>query len=340
MGYTVAIVGATGMVGAEYIKVIEARNFPANDVVLLASDRSAGRKLKVKGKEVTVKATSPDAFKGVDIVFLAAESDISQKFTPVAAKAGAVVVDESSAFRMAPEVPLVVPEVNPEDIKWHKGIIASPNCIAVQNVVALYPLHKVNPVKRLIISTYQSTSGWGAAAMEELKFQAKEVLESRKTTPKVFYHQIAFNVFPEIDECMENGYTKEEWKLAEETKKIMHAPEIAITSTCVRVPTYIGHCQAVTIEFEHPMSTAQAREILSAAPGVKLMDNMVNHEYPTPWEIAGSDEVFVGRIREDTSRTGGLTMWIVADNTRKGSALNGVQIAEEIVKREWLKVRR
>ncbi|MFH0846999.1 MAG: aspartate-semialdehyde dehydrogenase [Chloroflexota bacterium] len=340
MGYTVAIVGATGMVGGEYIKVIEERNFPADNVVLLASDRSAGKKLRVKGKDVIVRATNPTAFKGVDLVFLAAESDISKEFTPVAARAGAVVVDESSAFRMEPDVPLVVPEVNPEDIKWHKGIIASPNCIAVPTAMVLKPLHSVNKVRRVIISTYQSTSGWGAAAMEELKLQAREVLDNKKTAPKVFYHQIAFNVFPEIDKCMDNGYTKEEWKLAEETKKIMHAPEIAITSTCVRVPTYIGHCQALTVEFERPMSPTMARAILGRAPGVKVVDDIANHEYPTPWEIAGTDEAFVGRIREDTSKAGGLTMWIVADNTRKGSALNGVQIAEEMLKREWLKVRR
>ena len=340
MAYRVAIVGATGMVGAHYIKILEERKFPAGEVVLLASDRSAGRKLRVMGKDVTVRATKAEEFKGVDIVFLAAESDISREATPAAVKMGATVVDESSAFRMEPDIPLVVPEVNVEDIKGHKGIVASPNCIAVPTAMVLNPLHKVNPVRRVILSTYQATSGWGAAAMEELKSQATEVLAGNKAEAKVFPHQIAFNIMPEIDKFMDNGYTKEEWKCIEETKKMMHAPEIAFSATCVRVPTLIGHCQAITVEFEKPMPPEEVRRILGKSPGIKVIDNPTAHEYPTPWEVTDTDDVFVGRIREDISRPGGVVMWVVSDNVRKGSALNGIQIAEEMIKRGWLKPRR
>ncbi len=340
MGYKVALVGATGMVGSEFINTLEERKFPVDEIHFFASERSAGRKLRYKGKEVTVKELNPDGFKGIEIAFFATESGISREWAPVAAKAGAVVCDDSSAFRMDPTVPLVISEVNPEDIKWHQGIISNPNCSTIGLLVALYPLHKVNPVKRLIVSTYQSVSGWGQAAMEELNQQVQQSAKGEKLTHRIFPHQIAFNVLPEIDSAMENGYTKEEWKMSEETHKILHDPSIAISATCARVPVMVGHSESATIEFTRPMSPKEAREILAKAPGVKVMDNLPSHIYPDALTATGKDEVLVGRIREDTSKSGGIVMWVVSDNLRKGSALNTVQIAEEMIKRDWLKPRR
>ena len=335
-GYNVAIVGATGLVGQEFIKVLEQRNFPMTSIQLLASERSVGKKLFVTHREIEVKETTAESFKGIDIALFSAGAEISRYFSPIAAQSGTVVVDNSSAFRMADTVPLVVPEVNPEDIKRHKGIIANPNCSTIQMVVALYPLHKVNPIKRVIAATYQAVSGTGSAAVDELTAQAKQVLDGQTTIPHVYPHQIAFNVLPEIDVFLDNGYTKEEWKLVEETRKIMHAEDIAISATCVRVPVFTGHSMAVNIEFSQPMSPEEARRILAQAPGVKIMDDPVISLYPQPWSAAGTDEVFVGRIRRDASHPNGLVMWIVADNLRKGAALNTVQIAEEMIKREWI----
>jgi len=335
--YNVAIVGATGLVGQEFIKVLEQRNFPMTSIQLLASERSVGKRLFVAHQEIEVKETVSESFKGIDIALFSAGTEISRYFSPIAAQSGAVVIDNSSAFRMMDTVPLVVPEVNPEDIKWHKGIIANPNCSTIQLVVALYPLHKVNPIKRIITATYQAVSGTGSAAVDELTVQVKQVLDGQTTIPHVYPHQIAFNVLPEIDVFLDNGYTKEEWKLVEETRKIMHAEDIAISATCVRVPVSTGHSMAVNIEFSQPMSPEEARRILAQAPGVKIMDDPVISLYPQPWSAAGTDEVFVGRIRRDTSHPNGLVMWIVADNLRKGAALNTVQIAEEIIRREWIR---
>jgi len=334
-GYRVAIVGATGLVGQEFIKVLEERNFPMTSIRLLASDRSAGKKLFVTHKEIEVKETVPESFKGIDIALFSAGAEVSRYFSPIAAQSGAVVIDNSAAFRMMPDVPLVVPEVNPEDIKWHKGIIANPNCSTIQMVVVLYPLHKVNPIKRIIVDTYQAVSGTGSAAVEELTTQAKQVLEGQSAIPHVYPHQIAFNVLPEIDVFLDNGYTKEEWKMVEETRKIMHADDIAISATCVRVPVFTGHSEAIHVEFSRPMSPDEARRILAQAPGVKVLDDPTISLYPQPWSAAGTDEVFVGRIRYDASHPHGLTMWVVADNLRKGAALNAVQIAEEMIKRGW-----
>ena len=334
--YKVAIVGATGLVGREFIKVLEQRSFPMNSVRLLASDRSAGRKLFVAHQEIEVKETIPDSFKGIDIALFSAGAEVSRYFSPIAAQSGTVVIDNSSAFRMNPEVPLVVPEVNPEDIKWHNGIIANPNCSTIQMVVALYPLHKVNPIKRIVIDTYQAVSGTGLAAVEELTTQAKQVLEGQTTIPHVYPHQIAFNLLPEIDVFLDNGYTNEEWKLVEETRKIMHADSIAISATCVRVPVFTGHSEAIHMEFSRAMSPDEARHILAQAPGVKVLDDPTISLYPQPWSAVGTDEVFVGRIRQDASHPNGLTMWVVADNLRKGAALNTVQIAEEVIKGDWI----
>ncbi len=334
--YKMAIVGATGLVGQEFINVLEQRDFPIDSIQLLASDRSAGKKLFVTHREIEVKETVPESFKRIDIALFSAGVEISHYFSPIAAQSGAVVIDNSSAFRMVSTVPLVVPEVNPEDIKWHKGIIANPNCSTIQMVVALYPLHKANPIKRIIVDTYQAVSGTGSAAVEELTAQAKQVLDGQATAPHVYPHQIAFNVLPEIDVFLDNGYTKEEWKLVEETRKIMHADDIAISATCVRVPVFMGHGEAVHIEFSQPMSPDEARHILAQAPGVKVLDDPAISLYPQPWAATGTDEVFVGRIRRDASHPNGLTMWVVADNLRKGAALNAVQIAEEMINRGWI----
>ncbi|MBA7472531.1 Aspartate-semialdehyde dehydrogenase [subsurface metagenome] len=334
--FNVAIVGATGLVGQEFIKVLGQRNFPMSSLHLFASDRSAGRKLTVDDRELEVKETTQQSFDGMDIALFSAGAEISQHFSPIAAQAGTVVIDNSAAFRMDPEIPLVVPEVNADDIKEHKGIIANPNCSTIQLVVALYPLHMANPIKRLIVDSYQSVSGTGAAALEELSEQARQVLEGRSVVPHVYPHQIAFNILPEIDLFMDNGYTKEEWKVVEETRKIMHAGDIAISATCARVPVFIGHSEAVHIEFSEPMSPDTARRILAEAPGVKVLDDPNISLYPQAWSVAGSDEVFVGRIRKDSSHDCGLAMWVVADNLRKGAALNAVQIAETIINRSWI----
>ena len=336
-GYRVAIVGATGMVGQEFIKVLEQRDFPVESIQLLASDRSAGRKLYFSHREIEVQETAPESFKDIDIALFSAGADISCHFSPIAAQQGAVVIDNSAAFRMEPKVPLVVPEINPEDIKRHKGIIANPNCSTIQMVMVLYPLHKVNPIKRIVATTFQSVSGTGTAAVEELTLQARQVLDGQATVPHVYPHQIAFNVLPEIDVFLDNAYTKEEWKMVEETRKIMHAESIDISATCVRVPVFIGHSEAVTVEFSRPMSPDEARRILAQAPGVKVLDDPAVSLYPQPWSAAGTDDVLVGRIRRDASHPNGLVMWIVADNIRKGAALNAVQIAEEMVARGWLK---
>ena len=333
--YRLAIVGATGLVGQEFIKVLEQRNFPMSSIRLLASDRSAGKKLFVNHQKIEVQETVPESFKGIDIVLFSAGAETSRHFSPIAVQSGATVIDNSSAFRMHQEVPLVVPEVNPEDIKRHKGILANPNCSTIQMVVALYPLHKVNPIKRIVVDTYQAVSGTGSAAVEELTTQAKQVLAGQLTVPHVYPHQIAFNILPEIDVFLDNGYTKEEWKLVEETRKIMHADEIAISATCVRVPVFTGHSEAIHIEFTYPISPDEARHILAQAPGVKILDDPAISLYPQPWSAVGTDEVLVGRIRRDASHSCGLTMWVVADNLRKGAALNAVQIAEEMIKREW-----
>jgi len=336
--YNLVIVGATGLVGQEFIKILEQRKFPASSIKLFASDRSAGKRLFVGHQEIEVKETAADSFQHVDIALFSAGAEISRHFSPIAAKAGALVIDNSAAFRMEPKIPLVVPEVNVDDIKLHKGIIANPNCATIQLVVALYPLHKQNPIKRIIVSTYQSVSGTGLAAMEELTKQAKLILEGQNVIPHVYPHQIAFNLLPEIDVFLDSGYSKEEQKMVEETRKIMHADELAISATCVRVPIFIGHSEAVTVEFTNPIGPDDARRILAEAPGVRVLDDPNVSLYPQPWLAAATDDVYVGRIRSDISQPNSLVMWVVSDNLRKGAALNAVQIAEEAAKRDWVKV--
>ena len=332
----IAVVGATGAVGRVFLKILEERTFPASYIRLCASKRSHGKTLTVNGQELTVEETTPDSFRDIDIAFISASGDVSRQFAPIAVEAGALVIDDSSAFRMDPDVPLVVPEINADDLEHHKGVTAIPNCSTTQMVMALYPLHKVNPIRRIIVDTYQSVSGTGAAAMEELRVQTGQVLQGQDTQAQAYPHQIAFNLLPHIEPFMEDGYTREEWKMAVETRKIMHAPDIAISATCVRVPVYISHSEAVHIELTEPMSPEEAREILSQFPGVKVVDDPPSNIYPMPWDGADKDEVFVGRIRRDASNPRGLAMWVVSDNLRKGAALNAIQIAEEVLNREML----
>lgn len=324
----IAIVGATGLVGREFIKILDERKFPMASIRLLASVRSAGKRLQVNGSEVEVEELTHKSFKGVDIALFSAGSGISKEFSPVAAGDNAVVVDNSKAWRMEPNVPLVVPEVNPEDVWKHQGIIANPNCSTIQLVVALKPIHQVNPIKRVIVDTYQAVSGAGAGGVEELERQTDAIVEGNSFECKAFPHQIAFNVVPEIDVLLDNGYFNEEWKLIQETRKIMHAPEMAISATAVRVPVYVGHSEAVHMELTDPMSPQEVRETLADALGVKVVDDPANHAYPLALDAVGADTVLVGRIRKDVSHPNGIAMWVVGDNVRKGAATNAVQIAE------------
>ncbi len=336
--YDTAVVGATGAVGQEMIKILEERNFPIKEIKLLASARSAGKKLKFKGKDVIVEELTPDSFKDVDIALFSIGAEISKKFAPIAVKSKTVVVDNSSAWRMEPEVPLVVPEVNPLALEKHKGIIANPNCSTIQMVVVLKPLHNAAKIKRVVVSSYQSVSGWGREAMEELRNQTEEIMNGRepKMDREILPHQIAFNCFPQIDDFIESGYTKEEMKMVNETRKIMEDDSIQITATCVRVPVYIGHSEAINIETARKLTAKKAREILSKAPGVVVIDDPKESKYPVPIEVAGKDETFVGRIREDESIPNGLNLWVVSDNLRKGAALNTIQIAELLIKKDLI----
>jgi len=335
-GFNVAIVDATDIIGQEIIKVLEQRKFPVASIHLVVSEHFSGVKLRYNHQKIEVRKAKPEVFRDIDIAFFSAGADVSRRLSPWAAEAGTVVIDNSTAFRMDPAVPLVVPEVNPEDIEQHKGIIASPNCPTIQMVVALYPLHRLNPIKRIVVSTYQAVSSSGAAAMQELANQSRLALEGRRICPHVYSHQIAFNVLPEIDVFLDNGYTKEEQKMVEETRKILHTEDIAISANCVRVPVYFGHSEAVNVEFSSPITSEEARKILAQAPGVRVLDDPTVSFYPQPWAASGSDNVFVGRIRNDISHSSGLVMWIVADNLRKGAALNAIQIAEVGIERGWI----
>jgi aspartate-semialdehyde dehydrogenase len=326
--YNVAVMGATGAVGTCFLNILAERKFPINNLKLLASERSAGKKLKFAGKEYPVEKLGHDSFKGVDIVLSSAGASRSIEFLPSAVKAGAVCVDNTSAFRMDKEIPLVVPEVNAHRIKDHKGIIANPNCSTIQMVVALYPIHKAAKIKRIVVTTYQSVSGAGQTKINELREQSKDFLAGRPVKPAEFPYQIAFNLIPQIDVFLDNGYTKEEIKMVNETKKIMEDDSIQVNATCVRVPVFFAHSESVNIETERPITPDQARKLLSNAPGVVLMDDPKNKIYPMPIHAEGKDETFVGRIRRDDTVPNGISMWVVSDNIRKGAALNAVQIAE------------
>jgi aspartate-semialdehyde dehydrogenase len=330
--YTVAVVGATGAVGTEMMDVLEERTFPVGTLLPLASSRSAGGTVTFRGEAIPVQVLTKDSFEGVDIALFSAGADISREFAPIAARAGAVVIDNSAAWRMEPDVPLVVPEVNAHDIANHKGIIANPNCSTIQMVVALKPLHDRARIRRIVVTTFQSVSGTGKEAMDELMTETQDLLSFKEATPKVYPYQIAFNCLPQIDEFLPSGYTKEEMKMLNETRKIMGDRSIQVTATTVRVPVYVGHSEAVNIETDQKLSANEARAILSEAPGVLLYDDPAHKVYPMPLDVAGKDEVYVGRVREDESIANGLNLWVVADNLRKGAALNAVQIAECLVK--------
>jgi aspartate-semialdehyde dehydrogenase len=331
--YNVAVVGATGIVGEEFLKILSKRDFPLGSLRLLASHRSAGKRIRFKDEDIEVEALAPQSFDGADIAFISATDEVSRDYCPIAAKAGAVAIDDSGVWRMDPEVPLVIPEVNPQDVEHHRGILAIPNCSTTPVVLTLWPLHKKNPVRRLIASTYQSVSGTGRAAVDELQTATRRVIESQPFEPHVYPHSIAFNLIPEIGSMKENGYTSEEMKMANETRKIMHDDSIAIATTCVRVPVYFAHSAAVTVEFERPMEPSEVVETLRCAPGVVVQDELSNHVYPTPLEAGGKDPVFAGRIRKDISSENGIVYWVVGDNLRKGAALNALQIAEEMIAR-------
>jgi len=328
----VAVVGATGAVGIEMIKTLEKRNFPAARLTLLASSRSVGRKLKFCGADITVQELTKGSFAGIDIALFSAGSGISKEFAPLAAKAGCVVVDNSSAFRMDDFVPLVIPEINAADVKWHKGIIANPNCTTAITLMALYPLHRAFGVKRIFASSYQAVSGAGAKAIEELKRQVEESVAGKSATKEVFPHQIAFNVLPQVDSFLPTGYTKEEMKMENEGRKIMHHPAFRASVTCVRVPVYRSHSVAVSAEFEKPVNVEAARAVLKKAPGLDLVDEPENQKYPMPLFTSEKYNCEVGRIRKDCALENGLCFWVSGDQLLKGAALNAVQIAEELLK--------
>ena len=333
---SIAVIGATGAVGQVFLRILEERNFPASTIRLCASERSFGKKLKVRGEMLTVEEATPQLLSEVDFVFIAAGGSISRQMAPLAVEQGATVIDKSSAFRMDPNVPLVVPEINPEDLDSHQGIIASPNCTTTPLVMALKPLHKSNPAIRIVAASYQSVTGTGAAAGDELLSQSREVLDGHKASQEVYPHQIAFNVLPHVEDFLENGYTTDEMKMQNETRKILHAPDLKVSATCVRVPVMISHSEAVNIEFTDPISPGEVREILSNAPGVRVVDDPQSNVYPMPVQAEGEDDVFVGRIRKDISLDNGIAMWLSCDNLRKGAALNAIQIAEEMLTRNLL----
>jgi aspartate-semialdehyde dehydrogenase len=325
---TVAVAGATGAVGVEMLEVLAQRSFPASRVVALASSRSAGKRVPFAGGELVVEEMTEASFAGVDIALFSCGAAQSTRFRDAVTGAGCVMIDNSSAFRMEAGVPLVVPEVNPGDAAGHSGVIANPNCSTIQMVVALQPLARLAPIKRVVVATYQAASGAGQAAMDELHAQTGDFLAGKDLEPAAFAHRIAFNCIPQIDVFLDDGSTKEEHKMVVETRKIMHLPDLALTATCVRVPVLRCHSEAVTVEFDTPVTVEAARAALSAAPGVKVMDDPASKKYPMPAMLEGTDDTYVGRLRADTSVPYGLQMWVVADQLRKGAALNAVQIAE------------
>ena len=330
--YTVAVLGATGAVGQEMMRILEERNFPVGKLIPLASARSAGKTLKFRGEDVVIREACDAAFEGVDIVLGAAENDIAEKFAPAIVKAGAVFVDNSSAFRLNPDVPLIVPEVNAEDAKNHKGIISNPNCSTIITVTAVNALNKISPIRSMVASTYQAVSGAGVAGMAELENQVEALRTGKEVEAKTFAYQIAYNLIPQIGGEQMDGYTSEEMKLHFEGRKIMHLPEMNVSCTCVRVPVMRSHSISVKLHFDRPVSVAEAREVLKDAPGVKLVDDLGNKRYPMPLETSGQDIVYVGRIRPDITDPNGLCLWCCGDQVRKGAATNCIQIAELLVK--------
>ena len=330
--YTVAVLGATGAVGQEMISILQERNFPVGKLVPLASARSAGKTLKFKGEDVTIQLACDEAFEGVDIVLGAAENDIAKQFAPAIIKAGAVFVDNSSAFRMDPEVPLIVPEVNPEDVKGHKGIISNPNCSTIITVTAVNALNSIAPIRTMTASTYQAVSGAGAGGPIELMAEVEALRKGETYEPKIFSHQIAYNLIPQIGGEAFEGYTSEEMKMQNEGRKIMHLPELKVSCTCIRVPVIRSHSISVSCHFDVPVTVEQAREVIAKAPGCKLVDDLAKKEYPMPLETSGQDIVHVGRIRPDLTDDNGICLWCCGDQVRKGAATNAIQIAELLIK--------
>ena len=331
--YTVAVLGATGAVGQEMMKILAERNFPVGKLIPLASARSAGKTLKFKGEDVTIQEARDEAFEGVDIVLGAAENDIAQKFAPAIVKAGAVFVDNSSAFRLDPNVPLIVPEINPEDVKNHHGIISNPNCSTIITVTAVNALNAISPIRTMTASTYQAVSGAGAGGPIELMSEVKALAHGESYEPKVFSHQIAYNLIPQIGGEQFEGYTSEEMKMQNEGRKIMHLPDLKVSCTCVRVPVVRSHSISVSLHFDKPVTVAQAREAIANAPGCKLVDDLANKQYPMPLDTSNQDIVFVGRIRPDLTDDNGLCLWCCGDQVRKGAATNAIQIAELLIEK-------
>ncbi|MBD2326984.1 aspartate-semialdehyde dehydrogenase [Alkalinema sp. FACHB-956] len=335
--YRVAILGATGAVGTELLALLEERQFPISELKLLASPRSAGVTLPFQGQNILVEAVNEDSFKGVDIVLASAGASISKAWVDRIVEAGAVMIDNSSAFRMVPEIPLVVPEVNPEAARNHRGVIANPNCTTILMSVAIYPLHQVQPIRRIVAATYQSASGAGARAMEEVRVQSQAILNGETPTPEILPYPLAFNLFPHNSKLGDNGYCEEEMKMVNETRKIFGASDLRITATCVRVPVLRAHSEALNLEFDRPFDVEKARELVRQAPGVELVEDWEKNYFPMPMDASGKDDVLVGRIRQDISNPNGLEVWLCGDQIRKGAALNAVQIAELLVEKSWLK---
>ena len=329
--YTVAVLGATGAVGQEMIKILQERNFPVGKLKPLASARSAGKTLKFRGEDVTIKEARDEAFEGVDIVLGAAENDIAKRFAPAIVKAGAVFVDNSSAFRLDPKVPLIVPEINPEDVKDHHGIISNPNCSTIITVTAVNALNALSPIRAMTASTYQAVSGAGAGGPIELMAEVDALRDGKTYEPKVFSHQIAFNLIPQIGGEQFEGYTSEEMKMQNEGRKIMHLPELKVSCTCVRVPVVRSHSVSIVVRTKEKISVERARELIAAAPGCRLVDDLANKRYPMPLETSDQDLVFVGRIRDDLTSDNGLNIWCCGDQVRKGAATNAVQIAQLLI---------
>ena len=332
--YTVAVLGATGAVGQEMIKILQERNFPVGKLLPLASARSAGKTLKFRGEDVTILEARDEAFAGVDIVLGAAENDIAKKFAPAIVKAGAVFVDNSSAFRLDPNVPLIVPEINPGDVKDHHGIISNPNCSTIITVTAVNALNSIAPIRAMTASTYQAVSGAGAGGPIELMNEVEAIREGKTYEPKVFSHQIAYNLIPQIGGEQFEGYTSEEMKMQNEGRKIMHLPELRVSCTCVRVPVVRSHSISVSLHFDRPVSVKEAREVIARAPGCRLVDDLANKQYPMPLDTSDQDIVFVGRIRPDLTDDNGLCLWCCGDQVRKGAATNAIQIAELLVEKD------
>ena len=332
--YNITVVGGAGIVGREFLKLLDSRNVPVKRLRLLATARSAGKTVEFRGQKITIEETSATSFTADDhVVFLSASGAASKEYAPIAQANGSFVIDDSSAYRMDPAVPLVIPEINADDLEWHKGIVSQPNCTTTPMVLALNPIHRVNPLRRVIVSTYQAVAGAGAAAVEGLAAESRAALEGRHEPSGTQKREIAFNAVPQIDLFSDDGYTKEEIKMANETRKILHAPSVAISATCVRIPTFFGHAMTVWAEFERPIDAAEARRLIASAPGVKVVDDPATEQYPTPMDAAGTDDTLVGRIRSDSSQPGSIVFWTVTDSIRKGAATNVVQIIEEAGRR-------